>query len=123
MNKINKAYLNNFLKYIKGRKVSERRIKDIKGRLTIFLDQIAPNKDFKKLTREEAQKLIIQLVERYKKYWSINSMIQTIRQFIKYIYIKKMPYKNFLLFILLLLYYFLEIILNILIFLYFLNIL
>lgn len=86
-NEINRRYVKDFITIeLNRRKVSNIRKLGVFSKLKSIFNEIAPDKDFKKLTKQEADELAVKLVETYKKYWSIKSYMGVLRQFIKYIY-------------------------------------
>ena len=85
MCKKNQIYLDQFVKNCEVKQLSERRINDIKQRLGIIFREFI-DKDIKKLSKEDIDDLKLKLQKRYLSYWSLSSMIATIKVFMRFLY-------------------------------------
>ena len=85
MCKKNQIYLDQFVKNCEVKQLSERRINDIKQRLGIIFREFI-DKDIKKFSKEDIDDLKLKLQKRYLSYWSLSSMIATIKVFMRFLY-------------------------------------
>ena len=81
----NTKLLGQFLENCEVRDLSKRRKQDLKNRLTLVFRELL-NKDIKSLTKKDLDKLLIDLRNRYKSYWTLASMIASIKVFVRFVY-------------------------------------
>jgi integrase len=86
MNKINEQYIQDFVRWNKLEGNSKQRIYDVEQRLRLLFKGVFPNKDFKKLTREQVEDAVLDLRKRYYNFNSMKSHISTLGKFIRVIY-------------------------------------
>ncbi|MFH1839627.1 MAG: hypothetical protein ABH849_00585 [Nanoarchaeota archaeon] len=88
-NETNRQYVKEFVRIMKVRGLSERRIKDCYMRLRTILNRYVKDKDFKKLSKKDFEDLSIELQKTLKSWHSLSSYISTVKVFARFLENKK----------------------------------